>query len=505
MAQSDASPSPRDATGVSKDYPKDVLLRTVGASMPELDAAEEAIHSPMEKCRKRLREKRRRIEASLQKAVAENERSRREREAAHEQRLRRIAADNARRRHEEELVLQKAARREVSFLKSLGMLPPPKTRIRRTRKAAEAYATDAAAYLVQLPQEDPTAHIADAGIWHAEQHGPPGCQNFSGLYQQSGWFLPTLLVVVCVLSSILSGALLLAAIRAYPDNQDFDVRVEYGTLCRHYFPRGVSMAFQCLFQLAMLTANVSNIIQTAQVADYFLVDLFGKSCAVELWPEIEWLCEVSHSDITPFGTGKLLISAGMAIVAAFSVPLGYWNLEENVRAQNVALVVIVLSISLWVAIFCALGLEEDRVPAIGSSFDNLGGTVLFNFMYVSTLPSWVCEKKPSVKPMRTILAALLIATVGYILVGALGGMAFEPYFDTDNTLLSELQHISEEAPAVVRTTARWTIQAYAISANLASVPIFCILMRYNLQEGVSLRFPAYAPPFVIPGTDTPSA
>ena len=58
--------------------------------------------------------------------------------------------------------------------------------------------------------------------------------------------------------------MLLAAMRAYPGNADFALRVEYGTLCRHYFGRRAAILCQCLFQLAMLCANISNIIQTAQ-------------------------------------------------------------------------------------------------------------------------------------------------------------------------------------------------------------------------------------------------
>ncbi|CAE7341816.1 unnamed protein product [Symbiodinium sp. CCMP2456] len=107
-------------------------------------------------------------------------------------------------------------------------------------------------------------------------------------------------------------------------------------------------------------------------------------------------------------------------------------------------------------------------------------------MFVSTLPSWVCEKKTHVRPMRTITGVLMVTTIAYVLVGLLGGMAFEPFFNSSNTLLSELQHIAPEAPKILRLVAKSTIQAYSISANLASVPIFCILMRYNLQEGIGI-------------------
>lgn len=52
-------------------------------------------------------------------------------------------------------------------------------------------------------------------------------------------------------------------------------------------------------------------------------------------------------------------------------------------------------------------------------------------------------------PLCTIAVAHLGSGVvprrqGYSLVGVLGGMAFEPYYMTDNTLLSQLNHISDQ-------------------------------------------------------------
>ena len=40
------------------------------------------------------------------------------------------------------------------------------------------------------------------------------------------------------------------------------------------------------------------------------------------------------------------------------------------------------------------------------------------------------------------------------MVGILGGMAFEPYFKTDNTLLSQLNHISPQDFPAPRTEAK---------------------------------------------------
>ena len=41
--------------------------------------------------------------------------------------------------------------------------------------------------------------------------------------------------------------------------------------------------------------------------------------------------------------GKVVLSIGMGIVVLLSIPLGYYNLDDNVVVQNAALVVIVIS------------------------------------------------------------------------------------------------------------------------------------------------------------------
>ena len=91
-----------------------------------------------------------------------------------------------------------------------------------------------------------------------------GIANLPGLFQQTGWLPPTALSCICVLLSVSSSALLVAAMQAYPGNRDFNVRVEYVMLCKHYFTWFASWLFQCLFQAYMLLATIAIIIQTAQ-------------------------------------------------------------------------------------------------------------------------------------------------------------------------------------------------------------------------------------------------
>lgn len=312
----------------------------------------------------------------------------------------------------------------------------------------------------------------------------PGIANFPGMFQKAGWLAPSLFVLVCATSSLVGGEMLVASMRSMPGNDRFQKRVEYSTLCRHFFAPHWAVVCNILFQLAMLTANISNIIQTSQVFDQTIDSLFGDSCALEFYPAPRFFCGSDQSDISPFGTGKALLSVGACIVAVLSLPLGYWNLDDNIAVQNVAMVLIIVSMVVWMLIFLALGLDFNRVPAIRSedgvaAFHGLGGTILFNFMFISTLPSWVCEKRPDVTAMRVLFMTLALAAVMFLGVGIGGGLAFPEYYDGDNTLLSELHHIELSG---WKAFANISVDVYAVAANLASIPIFSIMMRYNLLE-----------------------
>eukprot|EP00435_Cladocopium_sp_Y103_P034566 s6_g8.t4 len=128
---------------------------------------EEALPDPVERCRKRIRLRRRKVEASLQRALEEDARGREERLEAHEARLKRIMVERWHKRQEEEALLQRAMRRERDFLRSLGL---PAVRKRRTpaRSRHEAFQTEEAAYLAKVGTQShgalPNARLMDCKL-----------------------------------------------------------------------------------------------------------------------------------------------------------------------------------------------------------------------------------------------------------------------------------------------------------------------------------------------------
>lgn len=132
-----------------------------------LGTEEEALPDPVERCRKRIRLRRRKVEASLQRALKEDARAREERLEAHEARLKRIMLERWHKRQEEEALVQRAMRRERDFLRSLGL---PAVRKRRTpaRSRQEVFQTEEASYLANVGAQShgalPNARLMDCKL-----------------------------------------------------------------------------------------------------------------------------------------------------------------------------------------------------------------------------------------------------------------------------------------------------------------------------------------------------
>merc|ERR1712070_643653 len=67
----------------------------------------------------------------------------------------------------------------------------------------------------------------------------------------------------------------------------------------------------------------------------------------------------------------------------------------------------------------------------------------------------------------------------YTLVGVVGGMAYPPFYETDENLFSKLN-------AGGSRIGKATVTAYPMLQNFTSIPVFSILIRYNLlQSGIT--------------------
>merc|ERR1712087_698349 len=63
----------------------------------------------------------------------------------------------------------------------------------------------------------------------------------------------------------------------------------------------------------------------------------------------------------------------------------------------------------------------------------------------------------------------------YTVVGIVGGMAYKPFYTTDENLFSKLN-------AGGSKLGQATVTAYPMLQNFTSIPVFSILIRYNLLQ-----------------------
>ncbi|CAK9002642.1 unnamed protein product [Durusdinium trenchii] len=163
---------------------------------------------------------------------------------------------------------------------------------------------------------------------------------------------------------------------------------------------------------------------------------------------------------------------------------------------------------IWIGLLLSEPAFPNPLPIATASQSSLIGTVLFNFVpapvvqsqrkqnvqdvsdpaelwhrdskaveaFTSALPSWVNEKKPDVPVGTTFWTTMCFVVVLYSVVGIVGGMAYAPFYDTNENLFSKLN-------AGGSKVGQATVAAYPMLQNVTSIPVLAILIRCNLIQG----------------------
>ena len=100
--------------------------------------------------------------------------------------------------------------------------------------------------------------------------------------------------------------------------------------------------------------------------------------------------------------------------------------------------------------------------------------VIFNFAFCVTVPSWLNEKAPAVSVNRCFWTSTLTATTLYTCVGILGALAFPRVPENMLDLLLS---------SAVGVTTRVCATIFGVVIIGFGIPIFCVIMRYNLVNG----------------------
>lgn len=361
----------------------------------------------------------------------------------------------------------------------------------------------------------------------------PGIPQLPNMFVEAGWLFPTLCILGIWIMSTVSSSMYCEAMRKIPGNEHFKDRIEYSTIVKHYFGNrwyiaamiGLNGALQCL--------NIISVVQSAQVMDSAISAVFGNTCGINLTPfQNVWTDDdgtahpLAHStdfwscvDLKSIDNGNpwgchIVFSIGYFVVMAMAVPCGRWNLDDNMPIQTVAFVLTVAFWIIWIVasmakIQAADSWDAVSIPAINND-PGTGtqaawlGTILFNFGFVTTVPSWVNEKRPGVSVNRT----LWISTTGCILVffavGITGAMAYKDSlqgivtgecathltteaFNCPNDLLQALTNValmpdSWRQSGFLSFLLNFSVYAFPTAAVVSSIPVFSIVIKYNMIE-----------------------
>ena len=331
----------------------------------------------------------------------------------------------------------------------------------------------------------------------------PGMFALSALFQQAGW-MPSIALMVLIAVWTSQSALYMAQTMAgFAGNGGFSKRMEMGNTMFHLLPRWayyLSMATLCI---VFFSQNLANIVLTSQVMDYTLLSAVGRTCSFDYTKGTVYCVTPGDSDAkdnSPFGA-SYVVSLGYMVVLALCIPLGMLNLDDNIGMQIGGMLLTVVCVVVWFFDFSSRGLHTENMPALPSNFSaypTLLSTVIFNYGFVATIPSWLNEKALKVRVSTTVWWSVLVATAQFLLVSVPAAMAVASLPNSCN-LLAIINGVCAVPDAVNggnHTLAFWRISKimvfiFPIANILTSIPVFSIIIRYNILQIHGVRVPVW--------------
>ncbi|PRP85167.1 hypothetical protein PROFUN_07114 [Planoprotostelium fungivorum] len=306
----------------------------------------------------------------------------------------------------------------------------------------------------------------------------PGILTIPLLFQEAGWLTPVICIVAVAIISYLSSVMLCSAMEKVPGNGRFKGRIEFAGVAKVFFWNWAYILTVLLLIGSMIAAFIPAVVISAQTVDGAFIAVFGQSHALRFWP-LGFITAHKLPDVgsSPFGDDYVL-TLGYIIVVAVTIPMGFFNLDDNIIVQKGAFVLTLAIFVQWVVTCCILGFHES-VPVITSNQAPVLGSIIFNFAYVTTIPSWCNEKSPEVGVKRSIYTSVIVSSLFYIIIGMLGGYALR--FGDGQDLLLALQTSTRHSKAL-HTISSICVYLFPIVALLSGLPVFSIIMKYNLVE-----------------------
>ncbi|KAG2181242.1 hypothetical protein INT43_008825, partial [Umbelopsis isabellina] len=297
----------------------------------------------------------------------------------------------------------------------------------------------------------------------------------------SGWVLPS---IVFILMAFLSGCAALFICEAMSNiqgNERFQGKVEFTTIAQLFLGKRYHYALQILLYLAMQCVNIASIVLSIQTFDDMFLQIFGKTCGVAFYPH-GWMCVSGQSsNNSPFPPGSyFLFTFGSLATAILVVPLGFFNLVQNIKVQIGSFIILLLILVEWVISFSIHGLDPANAPPTSANSTQVVGVTLLNFAFITTVSSsalFDSVKKQATKVLleqRAILWEILVTfwTCSEQMVKCTMG--------TD-IYINRVK--SSHLPFQGLLASKIAVYLFPLVALVTSVPVFTIIIRSNLLRG----------------------
>ncbi|KAI9225267.1 MAG: hypothetical protein DHS80DRAFT_20683, partial [Piptocephalis tieghemiana] len=307
----------------------------------------------------------------------------------------------------------------------------------------------------------------------------PGLVTIPLLFQQAGWLTPILALLIGSILSSCASLFTIQALTMIPGNSHFEAKLEFSSLLETFLGPKLRRLAHLWLYLSIQSTNLASIVISAQSMDHILLSLFSSSCAIDFTHG--WVCihpgpDLDKGENSPFGDRYLLASAGYLLSATIVLPLSLLNLVDNIKTQVISLISLIIIVIIWLILFLLHGLHPQYMPPLGLDHSQVLGTIIFNYVYMTTIPSWVNAKKPSVSIRKSIFLSTLIATLVYVLIGCFGALSYPmPLQSNILTIIGNGGH-----GAII---ARITAFIFPIATIITSIPVYTIVVRYNLVRG----------------------
>ncbi|KAG2208121.1 hypothetical protein INT47_010483 [Mucor saturninus] len=299
----------------------------------------------------------------------------------------------------------------------------------------------------------------------------PGLATIPALFQQSGWIAPVFIFIVVAFLSGCSALFVCEALSNIRGNEKFQAKIELTTIAQVYLGRRYHYFFQIMLFLALQSVNVASIIIAAQTFDNMLLTIFHGTCGLGVSPG-GWFCITGDEIFNP--DDYFIFTFGFLLTAVLVIPLGFFTLVDNIAVQMTSFIILTAILVQWMVEFGEVGLKPDLLPASGSNSTTVLGIVIFNYSFITTIPSWVNSLKPDVNIHKCMWISVFISTVFYIALGIFGAMAYK--MDASSDILNILSSQGSTAAMV-------TSYIFPVCALVTSIPVFTIVIRSNLSRG----------------------